>query len=302
VIRQADHVQHERLAVVAHELRLPLSHIKGFVTSLRRTDVTWDEATRAEFLVEIDQETDRLAQLVDSLLAARAADGTYAPGTDLVFTNPASVVQGALNRIRGLLEERPLRVDASPTLRSSRMNASEMERVLANLIQNAIKYSPEGTPIGVSARTADSGELEFRVEDEGPGIPVEDRERIFEPFFRNTTAEQSNVPGHGLGLAICQSIVLAHGGRMHVSDRPGGGARFSVFLPAQARAAVFKRGNPGKDQASDPTKHSGGGRRGADAKATHQQSQGKRLRRTGGGGWLRGVETDRGTPVRPAVA
>src|SRR5207237_8842707 len=91
VIRQADHVQHERLAVVAHELRLPLSHIKGFVTSLRRTDVTWDEATRAEFLVEIDQETDRLAQLVDSLLAARAADGTYAPGTDLVFTNPASV-------------------------------------------------------------------------------------------------------------------------------------------------------------------------------------------------------------------
>ncbi len=232
-IRKAYGVQQERLAVVAHELRLPLSHIKGFVTSLQRSDVKWDDQTRSEFLAEIEVETDRLAQLVDSLL-------THTPATDVAFTHPASVVHGALNRVRGSLRDRLLRVDVSPGLRSVWMNASDMERVLANLLQNAIKYSPPGTPIGVSARIAGGSELEFSVEDEGQGIPAEDRERIFEPFFRHATAKQSNVPGHGLGLAICQSIVLAHGGRIRVTDRPGGGARFSVFLPARARAAVHR--------------------------------------------------------------
>jgi two-component system, OmpR family, sensor histidine kinase KdpD len=108
-----------------------------------------------------------------------------------------------------------------------------MERVLVNLIHNAIKYSPSGTAIGISARLNDTHELEFAVEDEGPGVPAEDRECIFEPFFRRRAAQQSNVAGHGLGLAICQSIVLAHSGRMHVADRPDGSARFSVLLPAR---------------------------------------------------------------------
>jgi two-component system sensor histidine kinase KdpD len=103
--------------------------------------------------------------------------------------------------------------------------------VFANLLQNAIKYSPAGSPIGISARMTANGELEFRVEDQGAGVPVESRERIFEPFYRNRTHVDSSVPGHGLGLAICQRIVREHGGRIEVSDRPGGGARFSVFLP-----------------------------------------------------------------------
>ncbi len=80
-----------------------------------------------------------------------------------------------------------------------------MERVLANLLHNAIKYSPPDTAVGVSARITKDGELELWVEDEGTGVPAEDRERIFEPFFRKRTTEHSNVPGHGLGLAICQS-------------------------------------------------------------------------------------------------
>lgn len=225
----------EILAATAHELRLPLSHIKGFVSSLRRTDITWDDETRSDFIAEIDRETDRLTELVDTLIATRVPlDGSDGPAADVAFTHPASVVHGALHRVRGLLADRPLQVNVPANLQSVRMNASQMERVLANLIQNAVKYSPPGLPVGVSARIRADGDLEFRVEDEGPGIPVEDRERIFEPFFREQTAEQSNVPGHGLGLAICQSIVLAHGGHMQVSDRPRGGARFSVFLPTQA--------------------------------------------------------------------
>jgi len=112
-----------------------------------------------------------------------------------------------------------------------------MERVLANLIHNAIKYTPGGSPIGVSARICAINELELAVEDEGQGIPPEDRERIFEPFFREQSAARSRVPGFGLGLAICKSIVLAHGGRIQVTDRPGGGAHFSVFLPTGVRRA-----------------------------------------------------------------
>jgi two-component system, OmpR family, sensor histidine kinase KdpD len=223
----------EILAATAHELRLPLSHIKGFVTSLRRTDVVWDDETRSDFIAEIDLETDRLAELIESLLVSRAPDGSYRPDTHVAFTHPASVVGGALHRIRGLSGERPLRVDLPSTLPSVQMDANQMERVLANLVQNAIKYSPGGTAISISARITDTGELELSVDDEGPGISAENHDRIFQPFFRMLTAGQSEVLGNGLGLAICQSIVLAHGGRMQVTDRPGGGARFSVFLPAQ---------------------------------------------------------------------
>ena len=227
----------EILAVAAHDLRLPLSHIKGFVSSLRRKDVQWDERTRREFIAEIDLETDRLTELVDLLLAAPAPRADGKPGPDLACTEPATVIEGALNRV-GLPGKRPLRIDLPSTLPSIQMNASQMERVVVNLIENAIKYSPSGTPIGVSARVTRNGELQLSVEDEGPGVPPADRERLFEPFFRNQTARKSNVPGHGLGLAICQSIVLAHGGRIEVTGRPGSGACFSVFLPAPVQAGI----------------------------------------------------------------
>ena len=262
----------EILVSTAHELRLPLSHIKGFVSSLRRADVEWDDDARKEFLAEIDLETDRLAEVVESLLAPRSAAerGLAArvparrssPATAPPFNHPESVVQGALHRIRSLLEGRSLRLDVPPELPLVRMDASQIERLLANLIHNAIKYSPPATAIGVSARITDNGELELSVEDEGPGIPAEDRERIFEPFFRMRTAKQSEVPGYGLGLAICRSIVLAHGGRIQVSNRRSGGARFRVVLPAQVAAGQLEINYQPKEQANDSAtdsaKNSGG--------------------------------------------
>jgi two-component system sensor histidine kinase KdpD len=285
----------EILAATAHELRLPLSHIKGFISSLRRTDVEWDDATRSEFIAEIDQETDRLAELVDSLLGVRATDTHTTPGADLAFTHPAAVVEGALRRAR-LSRERPVRVDVPSTLPSVLIDGRQMERVLVNLLENAVKYSPAGAAIGIVARITRDCELELAVEDEGPGVPAEDRERIFEPFFRNQAARGSDVPGHGLGLAISQSIVLAHGGRMDVCNRPGGGACFSVFLPVRERDYQLK------DRSNDPAINSRGGRRSADAQASGQQPQGQRVRCSGGNRWHRGAETHRGAPIRPVVA
>ena len=305
------------LAATAHELRLPLSHIKGFVTSLRRTDVEWDDETRKEFIREIDLETDRLAEVVETLctpwsaaergLATHTSDGrNKADANRRRFTHPTAVVQGALHRIRGLFDGRPMRLDVSPCLLSIRMEASQMERVLANLIQNAVKYSPAGTTISVSAHMTNNAELEFTVEDEGPGIPAEYRERIFDPFFRMRTAQQSELSGHGLGLAICKSIVLAHGGRIQVGDRPGGGACFSVFLPAQAPThdsdSNYQPEGRCDGTATDATIYSHRGRRGADAQARVQQPQSQWVRCTVRGGWNRGVEAHRGAPIRPAAA
>ena len=224
---------HETLAAAAHELRLPLSHIKGFVSTLRRTDVEWDEATRSDYLAEIELETDRLAELLQSLLETGGANetGTQTPVFEL--THPGSVVEGAINRVRGLVADRVILLDVAPNLRSVRMDASAMERVLANLLQNAVKYSPAGTPVDIMARMTGTSELEFVVRDLGPGVPIEDRERIFEPFSRGQLTQGSDAPGHGLGLAICYSIARAHGGWIDVASTPRGGACFSVVLPIQ---------------------------------------------------------------------
>jgi two-component system sensor histidine kinase KdpD len=248
---------------------LPLSHIKGFVTSLLRTDIRWDEETRNEFIAEIDVETDRLAELVDSLLAARMLNGQITAAVNLETTSPTSAIQGSIHRVRGLFGDRSLRLDLAPSLPSIRMDARQIERMLANLLENAIKYSPPGTTIGVSARITDDCELEFSVEDEGPGIPLGARQRIFSPFFRDKTAQCSPAPGHGLGLAICQSIVLAHRGRILVTDRPGGGARFSVFLPADVDVGQFDD-DAGRERCNDPARRSGRGRPGATARAAVQ--------------------------------
>jgi two-component system, OmpR family, sensor histidine kinase KdpD len=222
------------LAATAHELRLPLSHIKGFVSTLRRTDVTWDRDTQNDFLDEIATEVDRLGQLIESLQMAPTLNGAVGSTDEPRLTSPARVIQSALHRVRGLVRERPLRIDVPARLPAVWIDRSGIERVIANLLQNAAKYSPTGTSIGVSARLNDVGELELAVEDDGPGVPAEDRERIFEPFFRRDT----RVAGNGLGLAICKSIVLAHGGRIEVTDRPCGGACFVVFLPTGARSGI----------------------------------------------------------------
>jgi two-component system sensor histidine kinase KdpD len=223
------------LAATAHEIRLPLSHIKGFVSSLRRQDVHWDEETRNEFLAEIEAECDRLTELLDGLQELPHASGSGMPVgvRALACVRPAALVEGGLHRVRGLLEGRQIRQEVPSDLPALCMDASAMERVLANLLQNAIKYSPPCTPLGISAHVTTNAELELRVEDEGPGIPTESRGRIFEPFYRSRTTVESQVPGHGLGLAICQHIVWEHGGRIEVTDRPGGGARFSVLLPVK---------------------------------------------------------------------
>jgi two-component system sensor histidine kinase KdpD len=224
------------LAEAAHELRLPVSNIKGLVSTLRRTDVEVDEDIRQDYLADIEDETNRLADMLEFLLDSYSLEDGSAQAAPTACVSPSRVLRSAVGRLgyRGHANSR-LVVDAAPELPAVRMDPLAVERVLLNLIENALKYSPEDKPVVVRARMTDRDEVEFIVDDRGPGVPASEREHIFEPFFRLRRQAEAGPPdaGHGLGLTICRSIVMAHGGSLEASDRPGGGGRFRVRLPTR---------------------------------------------------------------------
>jgi PAS domain S-box-containing protein len=218
------------LGATAHELRLPISHVKGFVSSLLRTDMAWQDDIRRDFLAEIEHETDRMSHLVDDILDRARLSSTGQSHTQRSTTTPAALIAGGLRRVRPDLASRSVEIDVSAGLPQLEADVPAVERVLANLLDNANKYSPPHACVSVSAGLVD-GMLELCVDDAGPGVPAEDRERIFQPFYRRDAGGRLQLPGHGLGLPICRSIVAAHAGHIRVVDRPGGGARFIVALP-----------------------------------------------------------------------
>ena len=219
----------EFLAATSHELRTPLAHVKGFVSTLRQADVQWDEATRQDFLGEIEREADRLARLISNLLDISRIESGGLEHAERAPTAPRALVTGGLDRVRLLLGQRRVAVDVPDDLPRVDVDSTQLEGVFANLLENAAKYTPPESPLRVSGRPVEGG-VELRLEDRGPGIPPDDLERIFEKFVRGSTARAS-VPGTGLGLAICRGIVRANGGRIRAENRPTGGASFVVWPP-----------------------------------------------------------------------
>ena len=235
---RAVRVRDELLASASHELRTPISHVKGFVSSLRQPDVEWDEDVRQDFLAEIERETDRLAKLIGDLLDMTRLESGGLDQVDKAPVRPIDVVSGGLDRVRGLVHRHAVTVDVSDDLPPVLGEASQLERVIANLAENAAKFSPLGTTIRVLGAQSD-GTVELRVEDDGPGISPDQIELVFEKFYRGRHGGAA-VPGTGLGLSICRRIVEAHGGRIRAesSDR---GARLVVELPIAARVASGRR-------------------------------------------------------------
>jgi signal transduction histidine kinase len=227
---RADQAREEFVAATSHELRTPLSHIKGFVSTLRTADTAWDAATRDDFLAEIEQEADRLASLVQTMLdLSRIDSGGFDP-TQRQATDVAALVQSGVNRVRSSLGQRALEIQVPTELPPVWADASQVERVIANLLDNAAKYSPTTEPIGIAAKLTGTF-VAFRVEDRGLGIPAEHLERIFEPFFREPTGSYPAKPGTGLGLPICRSIIRSQRGRIWAAQRVGGGAVLAFTLP-----------------------------------------------------------------------
>jgi K+-sensing histidine kinase KdpD len=233
-LRRALGVREELLAATSHELRTPLAHIKGFTSTLRQRDIEWDEETRQDLLAEIEREADRLTGLISDLLSMSRLESGVSEVRARAPIAPATLISAGLDRVRGLLGGARVQVDLPDDLPPVVVDASQLEQVVANLVENAAKYGHSNVQIRITAaRRGD--ELEIAVDDDGPGILADDLERIFDKFFRALSSKQSGVSGTGLGLAICRAIVQAHDGRIWAEKGPRGGACFVVRLPLEAR-------------------------------------------------------------------
>jgi PAS domain S-box-containing protein len=228
--REAETLKDQIISLVSHELRTPLGHIKGFASSLLDPEVQWDEATQKDFIAEIDHEADRLAALVSDLLDMSKIESAGAASLEKGRVRPADLVRQALASVSKVTSDHAVSSTVTEDLPDIVVDGPQIERVVGNLVENAGKYSDPGTKIDVSA-WIEQGQVTFCVQDEGPGIPDEYLDQIFEKFFR-IKAGRPRTPGTGLGLPICKGIVEAHGGRIWVETEEGRGSKFCFSLPA----------------------------------------------------------------------
>jgi two-component system phosphate regulon sensor histidine kinase PhoR len=226
--KQIEQLKDEFVSMVSHELRTPLHHIKGFATTLLQTDVEWDAATQRDFLESINREADRLAGLVEKILHLSRLEAEGLP-VEKEWYAVNDLVDGALRRRRSLTGDRQVHLRLSPDVPALFVDGREIEVILINLIENAVKYSEPGTLITLGVERQ-GNQVVFWVRDQGIGIPAGHLEHIFERFYR-VNGEGRRAPGTGLGLAICKRIVETHGGRIWVESRPGRGSCFYFSLP-----------------------------------------------------------------------
>ncbi len=213
------------LAAVSHDLRTPLASIKASVSSLRQTDVEWSEADEADLLATIEQNADRLDALIGNLLdMSRLHTGSLQP-----FLRPTAIDEVAPAALLGLDDCLRLEMAVPDGFPLVLADPGLLERVLANLFSNALRYSPAARPPELHAELADDVVL-LEVVDHGPGVPDEQKERIFEPFARIGDRH----PGVGLGLAVAKGFAEAMGGRITAQDTPGGGLTVRIALSAAA--------------------------------------------------------------------
>lgn len=227
VAMSSERLRNSVLSAVSHDLRTPLTTLSGLAGLLAGGDIAADE--RQELAQAMQRETRRLAQQVDNLLdMARLQSGVPLKREWQLLDD---VVGSALAVTDTVLCRHDVSVSLAPDLPMLQIDAVLMERVLVNLLENAAKYTPPGSRVLLSARRTGGG-VEISVADDGPGLPAEHAERLFEKFTRGQV--ETTTPGVGLGLAICQSIVEAHGGRLAARHRQPRGAEFSFTLPISA--------------------------------------------------------------------
>ena len=229
ILREVDRLRSELIANVSHELRTPLGLIKISSSSLLMDDADFDRATQRKFLLNISEESTKLERIVEHLLdLGRIESGRLR--LDKQPTDLERLVANAIKSMEALSTRHRLtsHFPAEPLVAA--VDAKRVEQVLRNLLDNAIKYSPEGGTITVQAY-ADNVQILLAVSDEGIGIPAEEWERVFERFHRVENEITRRMRGAGLGLAVCQGIVEAHGGRIWVESQPGAGSTFCFTLP-----------------------------------------------------------------------
>jgi two-component system sensor histidine kinase KdpD len=233
------------LAAVSHDLRTPLAGIKAAVSTLRTPEVTWSREDEADLLAAIEESADRLGAIIANLLDLTRLQ----TGAVQLVTQDVGLDDVVARTVRRLPDADRIDVDVSSDLPAVRVDVGLLERVTANLVENALRYSPRHARVEVTAEAAGPW-VRLRVTDHGPGIAEHDRERLFQPFQRLGDAPAGE--GVGLGLAVAAGLTAAVGGNLTAGKTPGGGLTMLVDVPAV----------PGEHLDELPTTHTG---RAADA-------------------------------------
>jgi len=238
---ETEQLRNSLLSSVSHDLRTPLAVVTGAAETLLGDSAPKDPGERRELLETIHEEGQRLNRLVRNLLDMTRLDaGAVRVNKELQPIE--EVIGAALNRTEDRLDGRAVNTDVPRHLPLVPLDTVLIEQVLINLIENATRYSPAGTPIDIGAFVRD-GSIQVEVADRGPGVAQQDAERIFEKFYR----AREGAGGVGLGLTICRGIVRAHGGRVWVETRSGGGASFRFTLPLDQALVAGETGLAGED-------------------------------------------------------
>ena len=224
--RELARMQDEFISTISHELRTPLGFIKGYVTTLMREDTTWDDEKRAEFLSIIDDESDRLRELIDNLLdSSRLESGSLSMTLEPARLGP--IIRGAAQRIQSAHPDIKVAIEFPDDLPIQRIDSTRIAQVIDNFINNAQKYAP-GASVTIRATLMEDHVL-TEVIDKGPGIDAEHTSHLFERFYR--VPQQTSQRGTGLGLYICRKIIEAHSGEIGVKSEIGKGSNFFFTLP-----------------------------------------------------------------------
>lgn len=246
---EAERTRSALLSAVSHDLRTPLAAITGAASGLRDAPEGLSEATRRDLADTIVTEGQRLNRLIGNLLEmTRLESGAVRARKD--WHSLEEVVGAALGRLEDALGDRPIRLALPDDLPLVPLDDVLFEQVVFNLVENADKYAPAGTPIDIAAAIEGSA-LRFEVADRGPGLAAGEERRVFEKFFRG--AAGAGRSGVGLGLAVCRGMIEAHGGTITAANRPEGGAILTVRLPLGGAPPVVEAEPAGSPMGGGPS-------------------------------------------------
>ncbi len=233
-LKALEAVRRDFVANVSHELKTPITAVKGALETVLEGALQEDPQAARRFLEVAARHSDRLASIIDDLLALSRLEQQEGRALEKQEVELEAVARGAMQLCQAKAEARgiPLELQAEAGL-TARVNPQLLEQALTNLIDNAVKYSSPDSPVRISIRRAGGASegLELAVRDRGIGIPPQDLPRVFERFYRVDRARSREQGGTGLGLAIVKHIVLAHGGSVRAESEPGAGSTFTIELP-----------------------------------------------------------------------
>jgi two-component system, OmpR family, sensor histidine kinase KdpD len=229
VLQRTDALRAALLSSISHDLRTPLASIKASASSLLQEDVQWSDEERLGFTLAIEREADRLNRLVANLLdMSRIEGGALKPEKEWYPID--ELIHDVLGHMQPILLDRVVQTHIPDVIPPVQLDYLEIEQVLTNLIENAVRYTPSDSPIDVDVHI-EGDQMVISIADRGPGIPPTDLERVFDKFYRVLGRTAERPTGSGLGLAVSKGLVEAHGGRIWAENREGGGAVFRFTLP-----------------------------------------------------------------------